>query len=110
MTREEAIECLKYKNDISFGGQSEALKMAIQALEKEPKWIPIDEDHMPEEGKEVLFTVAKGAWNYEPAVLSGWFVSKYQEFEIDDEGRSVELEDVVAWMPFPEPYKEESEE
>lgn len=35
MTREEAIECLKYQNDISFGGQSEALKMAIKALEQE---------------------------------------------------------------------------
>jgi len=75
-------------------------------LEQEPKWIPIDADNMPKEHVEVLFTVAEGAWlNLEPAVLSGWFVSKYQEFEIDDEGRSVKLEDVTAWMPLPEPYR-----
>lgn len=72
-------------------------------------WIPIDADNMPKEGEEVLFTVAKDAFYDEPTVLSGWFVSKYQEFEIDDEGRSVKLEDVVAWMPLPEPYKAESE-
>lgn len=32
MTREEAIECLNYQNEKFFGGQSEALKMAISAL------------------------------------------------------------------------------
>lgn len=75
------------------------------------KWIPIDADNMPKEGEEVLFTVAESEWLYhEPAVLSGCFVSKYQEFEIDDEGRSVKLEDVTAWMPLPEPYKPQESE
>ena len=32
MTIEEAIECLNYQNEKFFGGQSEALKMAISAL------------------------------------------------------------------------------
>ena len=35
MTREEAIECLNYQNEKFFGGQSEALKMAIMALSEE---------------------------------------------------------------------------
>lgn len=32
MTREEAIECLNFQNEKIFGGQSEALKMAVSAL------------------------------------------------------------------------------
>ena len=46
MTREEAIECLDYQNDMSFGGQSEALKMAIEALnqQKEGRWIKVNDD------------------------------------------------------------------
>lgn len=32
MTREHAIECLNFQNKTFFGGQSEALKMAISAL------------------------------------------------------------------------------
>lgn len=35
MTREKAIECLNYQNETFFGGQSEALKMAISALSAE---------------------------------------------------------------------------
>lgn len=34
MTKEEAIECLNFQNEKFFGGQSEALKMAVLALEK----------------------------------------------------------------------------
>lgn len=36
MIREEAIECLNFQNEKLFGGQSEALKMAIKTLEQEP--------------------------------------------------------------------------
>ena len=32
MTREEAIVCLNYQNEKFFGGQSEALRMAIASL------------------------------------------------------------------------------
>ena len=35
MTKEEAIEHLEYQNLIHFGGQSEALKMAILALSED---------------------------------------------------------------------------
>ena len=39
MTREEAIECLNYQNEKFFGGQSEALEMAISALSAEGEYI-----------------------------------------------------------------------
>ena len=35
MTKEKAIECLNYQNETFFGGQSEALKIAISALSTE---------------------------------------------------------------------------
>ena len=39
MTREKAIECLNYQNETFFGGQSEALKMAISALSTDGEYI-----------------------------------------------------------------------
>lgn len=39
MTREEAIECLNFQNEKFFGGQSEALKMAISALSTDGEYI-----------------------------------------------------------------------
>ena len=50
MTREKAIECLNYQNETFFGGQSEALKMAISDLsENRREWIPVSE-RLPEMG------------------------------------------------------------
>lgn len=108
------IDFTKHKREvqeIADGILNAQIKVLSELPSVQPKtrWIPIDADNMPKEGEEILFTVKKDAFNHEPTVLSGWFVSKYQEFEIDDEGRSVKLEDVVAWMPFPEAYKAESE-
>lgn len=39
MTREEAIECLNFQNEKFFGGQSEALKMAISVLSTDGEYI-----------------------------------------------------------------------
>ena len=38
MASQEIIECLEYQNDMSFGGQSEALNIAIEAL-KFAQWV-----------------------------------------------------------------------
>ena len=109
MTREEAIECLNFQNEKFFGGQSEALKMAVEALKN--SWNPLGSNEegmiigsLPEEGEEVLVTV-------------------YGQVEIDSFGCDVEydesvgecrnewfcenndIEDVKAWMPKPAPYK-----
>ena len=60
-------------------------------------WIPI---RLPEKGKEVLFTTNDGH------VWAGvWDGKRY--FEIDDEGRTIEISEITAWTPLPAPYKEE---
>jgi len=64
-------------------------------------WIPLD-IQMPEKGKEVLITVED---KYNSYVYSATYDGK-RYFELDDEGRTVELKEVTAWMPMPVPYKE----
>ena len=132
MTRAEAILCLKGMKNYAIDTFTEqtdwqtSLDMAIEALEQEPKWIPIktrpltdkekeeyadlgySEDsmsfmydcHLPEDGEEVLIT------------------TRYDEVTTDtfyrDEGCYFETycdeDDVKAWMPLPKPYKAESED
>ena len=70
-----------------------------------PAWIPCSE-RMPEEEVNVLLT-----WtyeDYEPDVLVG-HLTKYMEpcFEDWADEYTHELENVPAWMPLPEPYREE---
>lgn len=66
------------------------------------KWIPVSE-RLPEDGKWCIFTDKKGQIAVE-------------RFKFDAEnhffppGRFFELEDAVAWMPLPEPYKMEEEQ
>ena len=58
MTREEAIECLDFQNEKFFGGQSEALKMAISALsENKGEWIEVVTERFPNGEKRM--------WHYE---------------------------------------------
>lgn len=49
MTKEEATECLEYQNDLFFGGQSEALNMATEALKNESRLESLNEryKHIP---------------------------------------------------------------
>ena len=106
-----ASELLKLRTHEATTEFADAASKLLSVMPQEPKWIPINADNMPKEGEEVLLTVPKGVFDdHEPTVLSGWFVSKYQEFEYDGEGRSVNLEDVIAWMPLPEPYKPQESE
>ena len=57
-------------------------------------WIPV---RLPEKGKEVLFTTNEGY------VWTGvWDGKRY--FDIDDEGRTIEISEITAWMPMPTAY------
>lgn len=76
----------------------EALDTAIKALETQ-KWIPCSEG-LPEEGKAVL------AWC--PTFKNSYCVyRKNDAWWIFGAYRTALQEIVVAWMPVPEPYKEE---
>ena len=111
MTREEAIKGLtsllevrrRWDDMQTMKDEIECLEMAIKALEQ--RWIPVSE-RLPEEDGEYLCTVQTHDIdtdnvideyiNFCDFIDSGWCV-------FDDET-------VVAWMPLPEPYREESEE
>lgn len=91
----------------------EELVMEAPTIETERRWIPVSE-RMPKEETYVLISK-------KPSPLSGkkWCVTVAGRF-IDGRSRKVEWrdigfgriydDDVLAWMPLPEPYKKEGGE
>ena len=110
MTREEAVENLNFQNEKFFGGQSEALKMAISALsENKGEWIPVSEK-LPEEREWYLAVFKEKDTNFHliPRVADYIGHGENRWRLIDEEGLTQEYRDLlecVAWMPLPEPYK-----
>lgn len=98
MTREKAIEeflCMKHIF-IAESDADKALDMAIEALKKQKtgKWIPCSE-RKPKQQQQVIITD-------EGDVLTG-YINSLNEW-MDFHGNR--LKGVIAWMPLPEPYKE----
>ena len=119
MTREEAIEYFKgRKTYVVDKEMRKAEQMAIEALEQEPKWIPVDE-RLPGEYGEYLITWTTSR-SKKPfiAISEGEVTSEYDhennrfrfEWLLDDYIKVYPDIEVIAWMPLPEPYKAESEE
>lgn len=129
MTREEASNILD-DYDVNFDGHTaeeiaEAFDVAFRALEQEPKWIPMAKRPMTEEEIEHYFEYTDMRIDDAYTILdcplpedgqevltsSGGYVC-VDTFCIDNgcyfEG--VDIDDVDAWMPLPEPYNAESEE
>ena len=108
MTREEAIDILVNAtfSDEWQGNEdlTTAYHMAIEALEQEPKWIPINE-RLPEEHKRVIVSDVFG-------VYIGEFIDTEESWGgkhfINEHG--MHSKSVTAWMPLPEPYKVRSDE
>jgi len=77
--------------------------------EKLNRWIPVSE-RLPEEDGQYLITVKyKPEAGYEDiyAEHGEWRDGRWDMFCF---GHCGEVEDIVAWMPLPEPYKAESED
>ena len=123
MTREEAIKKIKkvIEESVIFEDELEAFDKAIKALEQEPKWIPVWE-RLPEKRGDYLVTQKATFTDYEYISVIGYALNLYDvdEYDFADKKRSGwyeydsewgyrELDDVIAWMPLPEPYKAESE-
>lgn len=91
-----------------------ALDMAVEALQSNSeRWVPVNE-RLPERATEVLVTVRYKYRKKEYVYVDlgrlygdknhGWWCAS-DEYKID-KGR----EEIIAWMPFPKPYKAESED
>jgi hypothetical protein len=127
MKCEEALERLKVISDYEYDEDLQAIEMAIEALqerktngwnvitkrpmdaEEREEWSEelgyaiTDEEafiysNLPEEGDEVFITTKWGSVTTDTIGYDGCFY-----FEEHD------MEDVIAWMPLPKPYKEVEE-
>lgn len=138
MSAEQAIQILKPmqmmmrdQHGCPISDAYFALGKALEALGKEPKWIPVKFRQMDEEEKQSIKPYLEEHYGYTldesdcilfdcPMPDDGqevWVCSKcgnvWQDSCVIDEGIGLEengdWEDIVAWMPFnrPEPYKGE---
>ena len=115
MTNKEAIYRLNalltmcdfkdaYGDSVDHTVYDEAVNMAIEAL-KAQQWIPVSE-RLPNNDDFVIVTILdeSGDTPYRCSDF-GWYLDKADCWIIDAEQRT----DVIAWMPLPEPYKEEKD-
>ena len=121
MTREEVIQVLTANVMVAvdraeFGDAcskmvEDALNIAIEALKDRPtEWIPVSE-RLPKEYGEYICTMSNGyvqecgfVPSGEKGLVTGWSTCEADGF------KKLDYQDVIAWMPLPEPYKAESEE
>lgn len=100
MTKEEAIQILSTRDAHGVlcgytNGVTEALDMAIEALENKTEWIPCSE-RLPKTGDSVLVTYSDGEvsiiWSARP---KAWVTYRERNNLIYP----------IAWMLLPKPYK-----
>lgn len=112
MTRAEAIELLvnaTYSEEWQGNEKlTKAQHMAIEALDQEPKWIPVTE-RLPKAG-EYVGDVAK--YYLVQNEYGDMLVARYTHSEYWEQIYQLKpcADEIVAWMPLPEPYKEGEEQ
>ena len=118
ISRQDAIkEVSKYVHSVDMIIGNGTLSMAgcrdtaeeilegLPSMESEPKWIPCSE-RLPEENGQYLITIKYKHVNdsYEDvyAEHGEWLDGKWDMFCF---GHCGEVEDIIAWLSLPEPYK-----
>lgn len=98
MTNAEAIETLRANYpDACFEQLREAVDKAIKALE-EPKWIPCSE-RLPVENQICIVT---------DETMRNTYEYRFSKETYDaTQGWTYLRRRIIAWMPLPEPYREE---
>lgn len=113
MTRQEAIDTMKsiqkyfYKSNIDsflYYNITKALDMAIETLQAEDKWIPCSERLPSEDGNAYIVTHYCPLINSRRTRIAYCYANKDGVWSDTPKGY-----EVVAWMPLPMPYREESE-
>lgn len=135
MKREEVIYCLKAQSErhsevceeCPLYGQTgvdhcceDALQMAITALHNQPVWIPVSE-RLPEE-RDSIFAKFKGTDKWKKGMFEKTSSTVIVTVCSDDGSRRTTTantidgrwktdiilsgDEVIAWMPLPEPYRE----
>lgn len=104
ISRQAAIEALRRAEALTraFGYHNviEAIR-EVPSAQPEQRWIPVSE-RLPEKGERVLATV-----NFDdPFVceIDYWEDAKKAEWDMEQMNF---VESITAWMPLPDPYKEE---
>lgn len=105
-TQEKAIEQLERISThlSSIGEKEDYTDVAIEALEH-TRWIPVSENKKPEHMERVITTI-----RYEVSYVLPWKVVQENLWIDDGDGDAhfeQDNENVIAWMPLPQPYKVE---
>lgn len=111
-----------YLRDIEKSIRKMLIDQIANEKKQESKWIPVSE-RLPEKRGDYLVTQKATFTDYVYISVIGYalnlhdvdeydFADKKRPgwYEYDNEWGYRELDDVVAWMPLPQPYKAESEE
>lgn len=116
MTRQKAVwhanhvfnivieRCINAQNLKEAREFDEAKQIVIEALQQEPKWIPVTE-RLPKAG-EYVGDVAK--YYLVQNEYGDMLVARYTHSEYWEQIYQLKpcADEIVAWMPLPEPYEE----
>ena len=90
---------------IKLGAFLDGYEMGLKALEQ--KWIPVSE-RLPENYGEYICTMSNDnvqecgfVPSGEKGLIPGWSTCEADGF------KKLDYRDIIAWMPLPEPYKED---
>lgn len=102
-------ECNLYGTTGTDHCEADCVRVAIKALEQEPKWIPVGEK-LPKSAFGCLVTVEEDDRCGEPQrVLYPEFVGYDGETWNNADGNPIPFE-VIAWMPLLKPYEPQESE
>lgn len=96
INKDELIKAMNYDRDQYNKGYQDGLKSNA------PRWIPCKE-RMPEDRQFVLFCDIDGN------IMIGYHVNGRSDTHFIEKESWEDIKNVRAWMPLPEPYKEEDE-
>lgn len=105
--KEQTISNLRKLKSFHNGSYGTDIDRAIKALEQEPKWIPVSERLPEKNGTYLAYIINQSDAECRYIMTCEYFVGDCHGWCPDDETAS---NNVVAWMPLPEEYKEKSEE